>query len=540
MRELHARSGARTAMAGVLIGVLVGGPLAAQETVLQEVRDRVELLRRGDGLRVRGETLKLSAAVAEAYEAGGFSPLWTGPARRAFANQLEGLAADGLVPVHYHLDAIRRTSAAASSAAADAELDLLHTHALLLAVHDLRFGRANPAPPVSSVRAASIDEIAGMSAQAFRIAVESGRASDLLRTVRPDHFVYRGLAVALADLRRMEAAGGWQILPAGAAMRLDSTDARVPLLRRRLAAQGYDVKGATGDSLVFDEALDATVRAFQHGHALNDDGIVGPATLAELNVPVERRIDQVRVNLERARWLVPELPDTFIVVNIAGAQVYLMHGENVAFESRVIVGKPYTRTPVFRAELRFIDLDPSWTVPPGIVGEVLAAIRRSPGYLASQSMRVIDRGGRAVNPATIDFGGYTARTFPYVFRQDPGPLNPLGRVRFGLPNPYHVYLHDTPSKSLFAREDRLFSHGCIRVEDPLRLAALVLDDPAWSYEALVNRPSTDRTYTIPLRRPVPVLIQYWTASADLHHEIHFYRDVYGRDAAVLRELNRPH
>jgi len=290
----------------------------------------------------------------------------------------------------------------------------------------------------------------------------------------------------------------------------------------------------------FDAALEAAVQSFQHRHGLNEDGLVGPATLAELNVPVERRIDQVRINLERARWVTHDLPDTFVAVNVAGAKAYLWRDSDVVFESRVIVGREYTRTPIFAETMRYIDLNPTWTVPPGIVGEVLARLRREPDYLSEQGIRVVDRSGRAVDPSGIDFSRYTAGSFPYMFRQDPGPLNALGQIKFMFPNAYNVYLHDTPARGLFAQEQRLFSHGCIRLQDPLRLAELLLEDTGrWSREALERAIATGRTQTIPLARPLPVLILYWTASADLHGELHFYRDVYQRDAAVLAALDRP-
>lgn len=178
-------------------------------------------------------------------------------------------------------------------------------------------------------------------------------------------------------------------------------------------------------------------------------------------------------------------------------------------------------------------------VPPGIVGEVLAAARRSPGYLTREGIRVLDARGRVVDPRTVDFSRYSAATFPYAFRQDPGPRNPLGRIKFGLPNRYNVYLHDTPARQLFDREDRTFSHGCVRVEDPVRLAELVLDDAAWDRQAIESAIASGRTRSVSLRHPMAVLIQYWTASADHDGRLRFYPDRYRRDPAVLAELDRP-
>ena len=369
--------------------------------------------------------------------------------------------------------------------------------------------------------------------------IASGRLRESTGALRPHHFIYDGLRDALADLRRMGAAGGRDRIPDGATLRAGSADPRVPALRRRLVLEG-DLPSAfaTADT-TFDTAVERAVRGFQHRHALVEDGVVGPATLRALNVPIQTRIDQLRVNLERGRWILHDLPSTFVGVNIAGARVYLVRDGTVAFETRAIVGQTTTRTPIFSATMRYIDLNPTWTVPPGIVREILAEVRRDPSYLSRNSMRVIDSGGRTVAISAAEVSRYTAATFPYVFRQDAGPLNPLGQIKFMFPNEFNVYLHDTPGRGLFAREQRTFSHGCIRIENPLDFAELILDDPArWSRADLVSAIAAGTTRTIPLTAPIPVLVLYWTASADLHGEIHYYHDTYGRDGELLSALDR--
>jgi L,D-transpeptidase YcbB len=530
---------ARSALLVVLL-LRLPAALHAQDTS-SELKRRVEQLRATGALQAAGATISASDALYDAYEQYGFQPLWpAGPARTDLLAAIRGADQDGLVAAHYHHDILAVAAAAPglSAAALDAELDLVRTQALIRLVGDLRHGRtrSHAAPAVT--------------AAALRDHVSTGRIEALVAAARPAHFVYDGLRAALEQLRDLRAAGGWPTVPDGPAMRLDSTDVRVPVLRRRLVLSG-DLPagpGATGrpdrpeaadTSIVFDAALHAAVVRFQHRHGLNEDGVVGPRTRAELNVPVETRIDQVRINLERARWVLHDLADTFVAVNVAGAMVYYVRDGVVVHEARAIVGRPYTATPVFSASMQYIDVNPTWTVPPGIVGEVLSAIRRDAGYLRAQNMTVLDHSGRIVAASSIDFGRYSARTFPYVFRQEPGPLNPLGSIKFMFPNRHNVYLHDTPGRGLFEQEDRLFSHGCIRISNPFRLAELLLEGTAWSRARLEAEAAERVTRTIRLPTPVPVLILYWTASTDLHHELHFYRDVYGRDQDVLRGLDTP-
>jgi L,D-transpeptidase YcbB len=488
----------------------------------------------GAGARV----VRSSANILRIYEARGFEPLWSKDAVRDLAAGVARLDQDGLQPEHYHASALVALAGFAGGADGRraAEVDLLATDALLRAANDLRFGKA-PATGPSDPRTLSPFDGESTAEDAVEVALSGSVARQLL-ALRPAHFVYTGLVKALAELRRIENDGGWSGLASGT-LALDSTGVRVGALRTRLAAEGYASRARSGSEEVFDSTLLAAVRAFQHHHGLNEDGVVGKSTLAELNVAVGRRIDEVRVNLERARWIAHGLPNTFVAVNVAGAKGYLLRDGQVAFETRLIVGKNYTKSPVFSATTRTIELNPTWTVPRSINGEILAQIRANPGYLAKEGMRVLDASGRALDPASIDFSSYSGASFPYTFRQDAGPLNALGRIKFNFPNPYGVYLHDTPSRSLFEREDRLFSHGCIRVQNPLSLAELLLAGQGWSRRRIDDEIATGVTVSIPLEHPLEVLILYWTASADAAGELHFYRDVYGRDAAVLAALERP-
>jgi len=278
---------------------------------------------------------------------------------------------------------------------------------------------------------------------------------------------------------------------------------------------------------------------FQARHGIDADGKVGPGTLEELNIPVETRINQLRASLERMRWVFRDLPDRYLIVDIAGFHAYLINEGNQIWETRVQVGKPYHATPIFKDSMRYIDFNPTWTIPPGILQkETLPAIRKDPSYLSRNNMSVVTTSGKIVDPSTIDWAT-TTKGFPYMIRQEPGPRNALGRVKFMFPNQYMVYLHDTPSKGLFARTERAFSHGCIRTQNPFDLAELLLDDQGWDRAKIDQVIESRRTTRINLSEPLTVMLLYWTAEADDNGTVYFRKDVYNRDAAIIEGLDEP-
>jgi murein L,D-transpeptidase YcbB/YkuD len=258
-----------------------------------------------------------------------------------------------------------------------------------------------------------------------------------------------------------------------------------------------------------------------------------------LNVPTAARIEQLRINLERARWVLHEVRGDFVVVDIAGFRVLYIRDGAVVWTARAQVGRPYRKTPVFKSTLTYMVLNPTWTVPPSILAhDVLPAVRRDRSYLQQRQLRVIDRQGHVIDPRQLSWSTYRAGTFPYILRQDPGPTNALGRIKFMFPNPHLVYLHDTPSQALFDRPERTFSSGCIRVERPFELAELLLNDPSqWTQEHLLQAIASNVTRTVFLPTPVPVLLLYWTVDVSQAGLVMFRKDVYGRDQAVLAALN---
>ncbi len=348
-------------------------------------------------------------------------------------------------------------------------------------------------------------------------------------------FLYDRFKAALAEYREIEANGGWASVPAGATLTPGNSDARVPTLAARLAVTSDLPPSAMVDGTLYGEPLVAAVRRFQLRHGLTADGAVGPATLVALNVPVAARIAQLRANLERARWILYDPESEFLAVNIAGFHLYLVRRGEVVWRTRVQVGRPYRQTPIFKAEMTYLVVNPTWTVPPTIFrNDILPAVRRDPGYLASRNIDAFDSSGAAVDPATANWSG---RHPPYRLVQRPGPDNALGRIKFMFPNEHAVYLHDTPSRDLFERDNRAFSSGCIRVEDPFKLAEQLLGERG--RQRLDAIAASGRTQTVFLDKPMTVMLLYWTAEVDAEGGVSFFRDVYERDPGVIAALAEP-
>jgi murein L,D-transpeptidase YcbB/YkuD len=472
------------------------------------------------------------------YERTGFELLWARPgAAEGLLAAVRGAAAHGLDPNDYHRPEIERLLAVQDpSDAQRVDLDLLLTDALVRLAYHLVFGKVDPErldPDWNAAR--EIDSVDPV--EVLLRAIQAADVAQAVAAFAPTHPAYARFQTALARYREIAARGGFPGVPAGPKLAAGDEGPRVAALRHRLAAEG-DLPEELAAGSLFDAELEQAVKRAQARFGLEPDGVVGPATLAALNVPVEARIDQIRLNLERARWVLHAVHDELVLVDVAGFRLYLFD-DRLVWTTRVVVGKPYRRTPIFRSAIRYLVLNPTWTVPPTILRQdVLPAVRRDRGYLAAKKLRVIDSRGREVDPRTVDWAGADSARFPYQLRQDPGPDNALGRIKFMFPNEHSVYLHDTPSRELFGRAERAGSSGCIRVEDPIELAVLLLDDPAtWSREALERALATNATRTLTLREPVPVILMYWTLGVDDGGRVSFKRDVYARDPAVLAALD---
>jgi len=414
------------------------------------------------------------------------------------------------------------------------------TRAALTYARELRGGRLSPQSRMQRAYPPTLEETRFL----LQLAGSADPAA-VLRGHAPRNPLYTGLLRALAFYRSVAALGGWPDVGGHNTLELGDRDPAVANLWHRLQISG-DFEGqspynAFADPHLFTEELDAAVRRFQRRHGLEVDGIVGPQTRAALNVPADQRARQIAVNLERLRWLPDDLGERYVLVDIAGFKVHLFDQGRKALESRIIVGKSYQQTPSFSDIAETVVVNPYWNVPRSITRkEIIPIVAHDPEYMARENMEVLfdwrDGGGR-VNWRNLDWQSYAAgRSFPYRIRQRPGPGNALGMVKILFPNQFSVYLHDTPARNLFERRVRTFSHGCMRVEQAVALAAALLHMTPAELQAIidsgVHRP-------IPLPEPVPVHVVYLTAWVEPDDAVVTFRpDVYRRDPPLMQQAAR--
>jgi L,D-transpeptidase YcbB len=535
--------------------LVVPAPAAPQQpsatTIRELVRERVEVFRAVGDMSAGGRAVLARTALPRFYEERAFEPVWVAPAPAARLRELTSAIRTseehGLDPEAYHLttiDSLARRLTERFDEETAVDLELLATDAFLVLGSHLLHGRVNPETInpewLANRRSARLDTILAQ-------AVERSRIVDGLYELAPQQERYRRMLAAARTLRTLAARGGWPVVPDGERLEVGSEGPRVLALRRRLGIGG-DVASAEDDGraepLRFDPSLAEAVRRFQRRHGLDADGVVGRATLAALNVPAQERLRQIEINLERWRWLPAELGDRHIEVNIPGFDVRVVEDGTVVARHRAVVGRRFRATPMFTGSMTYLVLAPYWHVPPTIAAvDKLPLIKQDPGQIARDRMTLLELGtDTPVDPSTVDWASMTGADFNrrYRLRQDPGPFNALGHVKFMFPNRHNVYLHDTPSRDLFERTARDFSSGCIRVDRALELAEYLLRDrPGWTRERIeeVARGRVERT--VPLGAALPVHLLYWTAWADDDVTLHFRDDIYGRDDVVWRALTAP-
>ena len=541
----------------VCLGLWPEGQGASAQGTTEKVRDALEKKLSHPEERepnfCRREALCGEVVLQRFYTRRDYLPAWMDregrfPLSGMLVRSIRDGVLEGLKPDAYHLTAIEalleetgEASAAGRPPDPDllSDLDLLLTDAFLIYGSHLLSGRVDPETIHSKWIAKSREANMG---GLLETALEKGDVDGVLKGLLPKYPGYAGLRQALLRYRGIMEQGGWSPVPAGPALHVDDRDGRVRALRALLMLSG-DMEGDAegGDPEFFDQRLELAVRRFQKRHGLAEDGVVGPDTLEALNVPVGDRVRQIELNLERWRWLPEDLGRRYILVNIADFGLEVVEDGRKVLAMRVVTGRKMRVTPVFSGRMTYLVLNPYWHIPHKIaVEDVLPRIKSDPGYLARQGIRVFeswDDLAPEIPPETIDWPAVTKYNFTFKLRQDPGPSNALGRVKLMFPNRFAVYLHDTPSRYMFQRNQRDFSSGCIRIEKPIDLAAYVLHgDPKWTREKIVSAIESGESRIVWLPEPIPVHVLYWTAWVDEEGTVQFRSDVYGRDGPLDEAL----
>ena len=482
------------------------------------------------------ETASSVDALSDFYRSRDFAPLWTTAAdaarREAFFRALDGVADHGLPPERYDAEGLRAEFAALASERQRGALEVRMSQTFMNYAKDLRTGLLTPsAVDGGIVRTVNLrDPLASL--RGFAVS----DPSEYLRGLQPSAPEYAVLMKVRLDLLAAMATGGWGAAVPVAQLDPGSEGPAVVALRDRLTTMGYL---RPGPAAVYDAEMEKAVQLFQLNHGLTADGVASEATLEEINLGPEARLRSVVVAMERLRWMNgTDLGQRHIWVDLPDFTAKIIDDGKVTFETVTVVGMNQSdrRSPEFSDEMEFMVINPTWNVPRSItVKEYLPMLQKNPN--AAGHLRIVDRRGRVVDRGAVDFTQFTAGNFPFSMSQAPSDENALGLVKFMFPNQWNIYLHDTPSKSLFQKEVRAYSHGCIRLGAPFEFAYALLarqtDDPEGEFARHLN---TRAENAIPLTDHVPVHIVYFTAWPDARGRIEYRRDVYGRDGRIFDAL----
>ena len=484
----------------------------------------------------------VSEELINVYSDVDYKRLWSEEKNRQdLINIVKGSYYEGLSPEDYHIESIQKLyhqkeEDLENEAIRLAQIDVLMTDAILLYAFHMIQGKVDPY---------SLDPNWNYSKQDIPDDVdlrlisrlEEQSLGDSIKTLRPELPMYEEYIKWFAHYDSLKNNDGQvtQLEYPGEPLKLGDSSALVTELKKHL--ENFDVSGISDEDGYFDENLEATLIDFQTHFGLTADGVAGESTFEALNTTIHDRMNMIRVNMERCRWIYNVPPNEFLLVNIADFHLYIFRDGVVDYTSRVVVGKEHHETPIFTSNIQYVVFNPTWTIPYSIATkETLPRLKRDPDYLSNRNMTLL-RNGSEVDPYSVDFSQYSANNFPFTIRQEPGIYNALGRMKFIFPNKYSVYLHDTPSKSYFERSERTFSHGCVRVQNPHLLAEQLLGDKGYDQEKIKEVLMTEKETVVHLQNKMPVLLMYWTCYEDLgNNKMYFYKDVYDRDRVILEEL----
>ncbi len=542
-----------TLFIGIWPMLLWANGVVSQSVVQDQIRLKLENIQPGEGLIIRNQNLNTSDQTYAFYANREFKEAWSSDGiltEIAYELRFEIKQAefDGLNPANYNLSLIEsffksfeenKKSNSENNAVDLADLDLLLSDSYFYLSSHLERGKVDPTKIESkweiTRKSRKVNHL-----ELLEAALQSGSIRKSLESLYPSFDMYRkGREVIRAlNERKKSDSIDWKTVKIDKTLKLGDANSGIPALRQRLVFWNYLESYESEDPRLYDSAMFAAVKEFQKRNGMEPDGALGKLTVNALNQSPRYLMDIAAVNMERLRWLPDTLRDSeLIVVNIANYQLdYLSKGDTM-FTGKVIVGKQYHASPIFSAPMKYIVFSPYWNVPNSIArNELIPSIRKNPSYLSNKNMEVVTHSGKLIDPSAVN---WSSKSFPYMIRQKPGGDNALGLVKFMFPNKYSVYLHDTPSKSLFEREDRALSHGCIRLQHPEQLAKLLLSDiPGWTDEKIQTSMHQTKEQIVNLNREIPVILIYLTFWADSKGQGHFRPDIYDRDKEILVALRK--
>jgi murein L,D-transpeptidase YcbB/YkuD len=501
------------------------------------------------GIKGQGmDAESVDRVLSKIYHENNLKPFWIGtggPGKQAkgIFETLKAADSHGLTPEHYLTDKIQKYWES-TDAKGLARLDILLTLGLRGYVADMREGSIEPRKIDPKLFATARDAEVDFNTLREQ-ALSTPDIQAFLEKQVPPFLQYHKLRKALKDYRAMKTKGGWESIPEGKILKPGMEDERVRLIRKRLSITG-DLRSDDLKGTVYDDRTVQAVKRLQSRHGLEPDGIIGKNTLSALNISVDTKILQIVINMERYRWIKHQLGERVIVVNIAGfgaAGIKPKTGE-IEIKMRVIVGKEFHKTPVFSDAIKYVEFNPYWNIPVSIANnEMLPKLKKNAHYLKERNIRIFNSWGpdaKELDSIAIDWKKVGKKEIArWHLRQEPGPHNALGTVKFVFPNKFNVYLHDTPSHSLFQKTKRAFSHGCIRLSQPAEMASYVLggEKNGWGIERVKEIIEGGKREVVPLKKPFPIYILYRTVIVNPENEeVNFRADVYGRDALLKKSL----
>jgi L,D-transpeptidase YcbB len=521
-----------------------------QEEIAHAIRDIIENRSQDSGFLVSEQVLYSSFLIPQFYVNRDFQNAWMQHIDSLglvndFIQYIEEIEHHGLQPEHYHLESIKnlRDSIIDKNKPFNpiniAQLDLLLSDAFFILSSHLYHGKVETESLTATWNIRRDKPHLALDKKLEMLVVVKHPVL-FMRRFYPQHPGYETMISEVKKLKSKlhEDFPVTILIPEGKhSIDLKSDSLYAAVIYKKLQLLGY-IAADTLDYINDKEGLLEIVKLFQKTYGIRPDGQVGKNTIRALNHSIQDKIDAIYVNAERLRWLPDSLNTRHIMVNIADFTLDFISNRDTLISMRTVVGKDFRQTPVFNAKMTYLVFSPTWTVPPTIMkNDVIPAVAKNINYLKNHHMKIIDGHGNEINPSSIDWQRAKTRgSIPYRIRQEPGPHNALGRVKFMFPNKYNVYLHDTPSKELFDQDSRTFSSGCIRIDKPFELAMLLIDDSIkWSAEHIKSAMSSRTERTVSLKKPVDVYIFYLTAWSD-GKQVYYRHDIYGRDEAILKAL----